>query len=1009
MKQPMVLDGGLDLLTAKPLVQPGTLQDCLNYERGIRQGYTRMDGIERYDGQPTVPAVKFWRLKTTNASTAFAAGEAVYFDVGTVGYVLDTAEESGVTSLYVVFHSAAAETTLPDVLNGPSAKTATITSRETMQAPAGTTATLDAALKLLADTQRAVITDVPGRTGSDIIGGFWFKNRAYAIRDLCRVYFEDGFYTDANEGQFVTIGASEYEILAVTLTGDSSGYLTIDCAAGSGTDAVPIVTPTVGPLTLSGTLDDGFVGVAYSDTLTAAGGVPPYTWSIVGEPDAVTGPVLPPDPDSFGASDQVQATHAALYKATVSGWARVDLGREMSFRGGGVNLVNFIRSSTIENATVKNTGYVFPTASTLNGSVTTGVNSDNGVTTALTGASGDYIVAKTFNFSAIPSTAIIRGIEVVIERQSNTANAAKDETVDLVGITSGTENKAQGTNWPNTIGTTTYGGQYDLWGNQSITVDDVQSTDFGVRLIAKRADSGTAAIGGVDYIKVKVYYIERDTVAYVWNGTADVEVTLRHIQILAGDTGADTASGWMTLDCAQNGDKTRLITEGDAIRDAASGGGNLLAYVAGRDRPIWLPGQDDIDNASSRYESTVENFYAQDGFEAAYIVCGVGPCVYFDGARTIRIRTTLPPNDDNPRHVQRQGEMLALGYYPGLVHFSKVGNPLETRGEEGASTVEVGDRITGLMKLSGDALGVLCESRIEGLRGLTSSVMQKSTITARRGAVEYCAVDMGRVLGVDGQGVFAVDAAETFGAAERTYISRKVTPWLQPRLQATTNGGQSRIRPIAALHVRSKNQARWYFWDGYVLTMTNEEPAQFTIQRYYTPSASDEVSDTAWPIRALFSGIDSSGRERIFCSFYGGVKEGYLLEIDSGRSFDGAAIPAYVELNPWDAGSPSDEKQNGPLFMHGVGYGVGTLDASRSKNYTPVDPDINRPCLLGATTNAATIKPLPFRGSCDLPIAGYDVTWRFDSSSATEGPHTLQFVNLLVDGRGTSRGHTRDS
>jgi hypothetical protein len=61
---------------------------------------------------------------------------------------------------------------------------------------------------------------------------------------------------------------------------------------------------------------------------------------------------------------------------------------------------------------------------------------------------------------------------------------------------------------------------------------------------------------------------------------------------------------------------------------------------------------------------------------------------------------------------------------------------------------------------------------------------------------------------------------------------------------------------------------------------------------------------------------------------------------------------------------------------------------------------------LGSPDADAALLAGPLRGCVDFPIEGYDVTLRFDSSSASEGPHTLQMTNLYIDDRGPSRGHT---
>ena len=48
------------------------------------------------------------------------------------------------------------------------------------------------------------------------------------------------------------------------------------------------------------------------------------------------------------------------------------------------------------------------------------------------------------------------------------------------------------------------------------------------------------------------------------------------------------------------------------------------------------------------------------------------------------------------------------------------------------------------MPLSGDALGIICESSATGLRGFTQDTAFASKISARRGCIEYTCADMGR-------------------------------------------------------------------------------------------------------------------------------------------------------------------------------------------------------------------------------------------------------------------------
>lgn len=997
------LKGGLQLTTVKPLVLPGTIRECLNFEVSTVDGYSRIAGVARFDGSETVGDYKVWRLKHAG-SAQFAAGDVAWFDPALPGKVLAVAVQDGIHVVYLMVPGAQPSPSLPATLTSDTGS-ASILIREAIFTGVGTQETFNDGLSTIATAQSARISQVPGRTGSDIIGGFWLKDRLYAIRDLPRISFSGGYYTDADEGKFITIEGVDYRILDVRITSDQGGVLTYDTEPGN---SPPVATP-IGPATLAdlpvvGDYGDGYTGVAYSDDLDVSGGVAPYTWELDGAAGTAIDPLEQPDANAINFLAQV--SNAGLYRSGASGWQRVDLGREMQFMEGSAALENFARNSVLTEATVLDSGFVYPITATVNHVANANLAADDGAEGALAGTHTEY-QATAFDFSGVPENATITGIEVEIERHSDTANAAVDAVVNLLGISGGSANKARRSVWPNVATVETFGGPTDLWGSQAISGATIQQTAFGARFIAERAASATPMIGGVDFIRMKVYYVEKDKPIYVWDGTTDVEMDLRHTQITGGATDTATATGFMNVDAAINNDKPRLVGYGDEIRTGPNGTGTLLAKVAERDHPIFLSGQVEIDNNRSRYQFERTNFYGQDEFEAVYGVSGAGPAFSFDGIRCIRIRTELPPSLDLPRHVCRHGDMLCLGYYPGAVVFSKPGDPHQMLATEGANALEVGDRLTALRPLAGDALAIICQSKTEMIRGNTPESMVKSPISAQRGGIEYTVVDMGRAVLCDGLGIFLADSPESFGAAERNYISTPVHPWLAPRLQAQSNSESAYLRPVAALNVRNKNQMRLYFWDGWCLTMTMTEPPQFTTQRYYTPAEDEHTEPLPWVPRMLASGVDSSGRERLFCSFYGGVKEGYVFEMDAGRSLDGDPIPAYVVMNPTTIESSSREKRYDRYHVYGSGFGWATLTASKSINDSDsfgTEKSIN----MGRGDTPAKTTSKPLRGVVDSPAEATDVSLRFESSSDKEGVFTLQYIEMTADDRGVNRGRQGD-
>jgi hypothetical protein len=372
---PVPFRGGLDLMSPATSVAPGTLKECQNYERGIREGYTRVDGFERTDGvvitQNTgVNGYKIIRLTSTRAGGASPA-PGTY----TPSLIRLTNAAETITYLYgfALGNQVISSDGLHrqrDIICNPGAFIASdgegylweanaagtsetvalhknisfqILSPDETDAPASI---VNTAIDYFASVQRALAVEVPGRAGSDIIGAFWLKHRLYAIRDLERLDFTDGMYTDANEGQFVTIGAAEYEILAVTQTAGGGGFLTLDPVAGSGADATGISAPAA--LAITGTPPDCDVGVYYNEdedgfTFGIDNETGAVTWSIVDDV-LVTSSLIDADNPSLVS----QQTNAALWKADDNGWSRVDTGREMLFSDGTASLAAFARTATLD-------------------------------------------------------------------------------------------------------------------------------------------------------------------------------------------------------------------------------------------------------------------------------------------------------------------------------------------------------------------------------------------------------------------------------------------------------------------------------------------------------------------------------------------------------------------------------------------------------------------------------------------------------------------------------------
>jgi hypothetical protein len=123
-------------------------------------------------------------------------------------------------------------------------------------------------------------------------------------------------------------------------------------------------------------------------------------------------------------------------------------------------------------------------------------------------AASQTIVANTFGF-AIPTGAIINGIEVSWRRMENNSGGIHifDNNIDVsspsVGATGG---RADAAEWADAFSAQSYGGPTDLWG-ASWTAEDINDPLFGSSLSCRDV-GGSLGTAQVDACVITVYYDE---------------------------------------------------------------------------------------------------------------------------------------------------------------------------------------------------------------------------------------------------------------------------------------------------------------------------------------------------------------------------------------------------------------------------------------------------------------------------------------------------------------------
>lgn len=164
--------------------------------------------------------------------------------------------------------------------------------------------------------------------------------------------------------------------------------------------------------------------------------------------------------------------------------------------------------NTSGTQTVTERGGLTPTWATLsNVNASDNTRAQTGsMTTTATQTPSDYADLTNFGFS-VPSGATINGVTVAIERSAASGNV-QDDTVQLIkgGTASGTNKADTATNWPaaGSEASVNYGGVADLW-SLTLTDTDVNASNFGVRIAAKTASTGTN-IAQIDLVTITITY-----------------------------------------------------------------------------------------------------------------------------------------------------------------------------------------------------------------------------------------------------------------------------------------------------------------------------------------------------------------------------------------------------------------------------------------------------------------------------------------------------------------------
>jgi hypothetical protein len=547
-----------------------------------------------------------------------------------------------------------------------------------------------------------------------------------------------------------------------------------------------------------------------------------------------------------GGLDQVTPTLSLK-----AGYARRAANFECSINGGYTRIAGYER---YDGHTNPSDAFYNVLVCTLSGAVAVG-DTVTGVTSSATGK----VIARD-------------GTKVVLTREVGTF--INGETIQVSSSNVGTVTSVQG---------------MDMDGLTDATYRGLAADEYRTSIAAV---PGSGSILGVAYFKGIVYAWRNNsgaTAAKLYKSTSSgwSEVALGYeikfdggtAEILDGQTvvgGSSGASGAVTRVVLESGTWSAGTATGKLImsitlgtfvnNEALTVGGVNKAVADGTSSAITLA-------PSGRVEIQIGNFGGGTANTKIYGVDGVNRGFEFDGTVYVPIKTGMAT--DVPTRVAVHKNHLFFAFGESL-QFSGIGEPYQWSPLVGAGEIALNGAITNLLILPGNqttgALGVYTRNDTNILYGTSSETFQLSTFNTGTGGLPFTSQNMDQAYVLDDRGVMNMNTSLNYGNFESNALTLRIRPFIQARRNLAT----------ASVLNREKGQYRIFFSDGTGIYMTFNGnsvlgimPVQFT--------------------NSVTCCVEGETPDGSSTSFFGSTN-GFVYRLDAGTSFDGAPIPANINL-----------------------------------------------------------------------------------------------------------------
>ena len=409
---------------------------------------------------------------------------------------------------------------------------------------------------------------------------------------------------------------------------------------------------------------------------------------------------------------------------------------------------------------------------------------------------------------------------------------------------------------------------------------------------------------------IKVYY---DTGVYSSNmqpppegtvltgQTSGATMTIKRIVLQTGTWGSD-AAGYFIVSSI-----TGTPTAGETFNDGSGAVLNYLSHAA-----QTLP-------AGGTYEFRSHNFRASEdpttGYRL-YAVNGVGNGFEYDHVSdTFVLIETGMGALDKPTHLGIQGDYLFFGFAGGSLQNSGYQLPLVWNVVFGADSRSVGKDITFIKEDTNETMIIGTRKDIWQLAGNQVENFQLKRYATEVGAIARTTAIPGHMVFMEDRGFTTVEAAAQYGNFESRSLSNKILDIVRSLI--TTD------EPVGAVVIRKRNLYRIMFKSGTMLCLSVDAGGRFT----------------GWtecfvlhPPRCFSCSFFYDGTRNVERALFGS-SNGYVYELDKGRSFAGQNVRWFARMSYWHSRTPDYFKRYRRIQVDVAPEGQATVSMSVDFDY----------------------------------------------------------------------------